>query len=131
LPFVAQKPFTLVLLDADERQQHYAAGVMDGFALTPLLGRRVRVYDWCPTCGEPVQVLTDPERIRRREPRSAVVVHVPSDDSRQGRFDTARLTCSPQHAQTALEANGHPDAVMRSIEWLSTEARERYAAVLE
>lgn len=130
LPLVAEAPSTSVELDDEDTQELHAAGVLDAFALAPLLVRRVRVHDQCPTCREWVQVLTDPDRIRRRQPRSAVVVRVPADDSRQGRYDTARLACSPEHAQAALEASGNPDAVMQSIEGLFIEACEQYGALI-
>jgi hypothetical protein len=40
LPFVANDPATLVMLDGDEEQQRRAASIPDAFALAPLLGRQ-------------------------------------------------------------------------------------------
>lgn len=130
LPLVAGGPSILVVIDGKNQTERRAAGVLDAFALAPLIGRGVRIDDRCPTCGEPVQVLIDPERIRRREPRSAVVVRVPADGSRQGRYDAARLACSPEHAHAAIAASGHAEATMQSIEALNNRARQRYATVL-
>lgn len=130
LPFVADEPSVIVLLDADHAIQRRAAGVLDAFALPPLLSRTVRIDEECVACGEQIQVLIDPDRIHRRKPRGAVAVRVPSDGSRQGQYDLARLACSPEHAQAAIAASGNPDAVMQSIEGLNIEARERYASVL-
>lgn len=130
LPFVAHKPWTMVRLENDGNLIRFVAGVLDAFALTALLARRVRIYDTCPSCGASVQVVTDPERIRRREPRSAVVVRMPFDGSRQGRYETARLACSPEHAKAMLTHSSNPDGVLQSIERLAMEAHERYAIVL-
>jgi hypothetical protein len=130
LPFVAVDPSVMVLLDGNDELQRRAAGVLAAFALAPLLGRSVQVHDECPTCGDPVRVRIDPERITRKTPRSAVVVRVPHGRSREGRFAMARLACSPKHAQAAMDASGSTDAVMQSIEGLLVGAREQYAAVL-
>jgi hypothetical protein len=124
LPFVANDPATLVMLDGDEEQQRRAASIPDAFALAPLLGRQVRIDDTCPTCGEVVSVLTDPDRIHSKQPRSAVAGRIP------GSSGEIRLACSPEHAQAALDASGNPEAVMLSIEHLLISAREVYAAVL-
>jgi hypothetical protein len=75
-------------------------------------------------------VLIERGRIRRREPRSTIVVRMPADDSREGRYDTARLTCSPEHAQMAMEASGQSDTVMQSIEGLFIDACEQYRALI-
>ncbi len=130
LPFVAVDPSIMVLLDGNEELPRRAAGVLAAFALPPLLGRSVEVRDDCPTCGELVRIAIDPDRISRKTPRSAVVVRMPHDRSREGRYATARLACSPEHAQAAIDASGNPDAVMQSIEGLFVGAREQYAAVL-
>lgn len=130
LPFVAVDPSVIVLLDGNQELQRRAAGVLGAFALPPLLGRSVQVRDECPTCGEPVRIEIAPDRISRKNPRSAVVVRVPHDRSREGRYATARLACSPEHAQAAIDASGNPNAVMQSVEGLFVGAREQYAAVL-
>jgi hypothetical protein len=124
LPFVANDPATLVMLDGDEQQQRRAASIPDAFALAPLLLRQVRIDDTCPTCGEAVNVLTDPDRIVNRQPRSAVAIRISTGNG------TIRLACSPEHARSALDASGDPEAVMLSIENLLISAREAYAAVL-
>lgn len=124
LPFVAGDPAALVMLDGDEAQQRRAASIPDAFALAPLLGRQVRIDDICPTCGELVSVLAAPDRIGSKQPRSAVAVRLPAGNV------TVRLACSPEHAQTALDASGDTEAVMLSIESLLISARESYAAVL-
>jgi hypothetical protein len=130
LPLVAREPAVNIYLDDDDQLPRLASGVVDAFALAPLLRRRVRLAERCPTCDEPVTVLIDPEGIRRRDPRSAVAVRVPAAGPRQSPADTIRLACSPEHGQTALEQSGDPDAVLQSIEGLAIEARERYAVVL-
>jgi hypothetical protein len=130
LPFVAVDPAVIVLLDGNQELQRRAAGVLAAFALPQLLGRSITVSDECPTCGEPVQVEILPDRINRKKPRSAVVVRMPHDRSREGRYATARLACSPEHAQAAIDASGNSDAVMQSVEGLFVGAREQYAAVI-
>ena len=130
LPFVAVDPSVTVLLDASDELQRRAAGVLAAFALPSLLDRSVRVADECPTCGQPVLITIDRNRVNRKDPRSAVVVRMPYDLTREGRYATARLACSPEHAQVALDASGNPDAVMQSVEGLFVGAREQYAAVL-
>jgi hypothetical protein len=125
LPFVANDPATLVMLDGNEDQQRRAASIPDAFALSPLLVRQVRIDDTCPTCGGRVSVLTDPDRIRGKQPRSAVAVRIPAHNG------TIRLACSPEHAQAALDASGDSESVMLSIEVLLIEARDRYAALLD
>jgi hypothetical protein len=124
LPFVANDPATLVMLDGDEQQQRRAASIPDAFALAALLLRPVRIDDACPTCGEPVSVLINPDRITGKQPRSAVAVRIPF------RNGTIRLACSPEHARSTLDASGDTEAVMLSIENLLISARETYAAVL-
>ncbi len=131
LPFVAVDPSVLVLLDGNVELPRRAAGVLAAFALPPLLGRTVGVYDECPTCGKTVRVLIDPDRITRKTPRSAVVIRIPQDQSREGRHAMARLACSPTHAQAAMDASGNSDAVMQSVEGLFVGARDQYAAVLQ
>jgi|GEM_PF-6709089 len=122
LPFVSGDPATLVMLDGDEEQQRRAASIPDAFALAPLLDRSVRIDDACPTCGGLVTVLTNPDRIGSKQPRSAVATRL-SDGN-------VRLACSPEHAQDALNASGDGEAVMISIESLLISAHEAYAAVL-
>ncbi len=129
MPLVAQTPSIRVLLDGDERLGRDAAGTLDGFALASLLARRVSVVDACLVCGQPVTVSMDTDRIRSREPRSCVVVRVPSDNSRQGRYDMARLACSPEHAQKAIETLRNQDAVIQSLEALYIESRDQYRLV--
>jgi hypothetical protein len=130
LPLVAREPAIVVYLDDDNEIPRLTAGVVDAFALAPLLDRRLRIVDRCPTCNELVTILTGPDGIRGREPRSAVAVRVPAAGPRQSAADTIWLACSPEHGQAALEQSGNPDAVLQSIEGLAIEARERYAAVL-
>ncbi|HYI16984.1 MAG TPA: organomercurial lyase [Thermomicrobiales bacterium] len=130
LPFVAVDPSVTVLLDANDELQRRAAGTLGAFALPTLLGRSVRVDDECPICGQPVHVTIDPDHVNRKTPRSAVVVRVPHDQTRAGRYATARLACSPEHAQAAIDVTGNPDVVMQSVEGLLVGAREQYAAVL-
>lgn len=131
MPLVAHPLSVRVLLDGDEWSQCDAAGVLDGVALASLLERRTRLVDACCSCGGSVTVTIDPSGIQRREPRSAVVARVFADDSRQGRYDTARLACSPEHARAAIEAMGNKDAVIQSLETLYIESLERYLMVGE
>ncbi len=101
---------------------------VDALGAAPLLGRAVEIRASCPHCGQQIDVTVEPEKLRKRSPRSTVVIRRWTVGPAAGsRCEATRFACSPDHAQEWLRRNGGPDDVIQSLEASFIEARGIFA----
>lgn len=111
-----------------EGAERPAMCAVDALGVAPLLGQAVEIRASCPHCDRPIVVHVEPEKLRKRSPRSTVVIRRwTAGPAAANRCDATRFACSPDHAQEWLRRNGGPDDVIQSLEASFIEARGIFA----
>ncbi len=124
-PFSVAPTGVTVVWDRTERS---AMCAVDALGVAPLLGYEVEIRASCPHCGREIVIHVEPDKLRKRSPRSAVVIRRWTvGPAAANRCDATRFACSPDHAQEWLRQNGGPDDVIQSLEASFIEARGIFA----
>lgn len=120
-PFSVAPTGITVVWDTTERP---AMCAVDALGVAPLLGRDVEIRTSCPQCAREIVVSVEPERLKKRTPRSSVVIRRWAvGPAAASRCDATRFACSPDHAQDWLRHHGGPEDVIQSLEASFIEAR--------
>lgn len=101
---------------------------VDALGTAPLLGHAVLVRANCQHCNRAITIEVEPDRLKKRTPRSTVVIRRWTvGPAAANRCAATRFACSPDHAQQWLREHGGPDDVIQSLEAAFIEGRGTFA----
>lgn len=97
---------------------------VDALGAAPMLDKPVLVRANCQHCNRAITIEVEPERLKKRTPRSTVVIRRwTAGPAAANRCAATRFACSPDHAQQWLHEHGGPDDVIQSLEASFIEGR--------
>lgn len=97
---------------------------VDALGTAPMLDQAVQVRATCQHCDRAITIEVDPDRLKKRTPRSTVVIRRRTvGPAAVSRCAATRFACSPDHAQQWIHEHGGPDDVIQSLEASFIEGR--------
>ncbi|MCO5176609.1 MAG: organomercurial lyase [Thermomicrobiales bacterium] len=91
-------------------------------------GKSVLVRANCQHCNRAITIDVEPDRLKKRTPRSTVIIRRRTvGPAAASRCAATRFACSPDHAQQWIHEHGGPDDVIQSLEASFIEGRTIFA----
>lgn len=101
---------------------------VDALGTAPMLDQAVQVRATCQHCDRAITIDVEPDRLKKRTPRSTVIIRRRTvGPAAASRCAATRFACSPDHAQQWIHEHGGPDDVIQSLEASFIEGRTIFA----